>query len=185
MCFVENVWDCPECVVHEWRGSGTREWDEGRLIDIPWYCICVLYWVTRYQVPGLISSTRVDIKYQGWYQVPGLISSTRIDIKYQDWYQVPGLISSTRIDIKYQEWYQVVRYQNFTVQYWWNLLYSFVWQLFMLPWQWSQFNEFSLVSIQGQEYTEFFLLEYQREDGGEWMRFKNKLENEVRNVKMM
>ncbi|KAL3871566.1 hypothetical protein ACJMK2_039557 [Sinanodonta woodiana] len=27
---------------------------------------------------------------------------------------------------------------------------------------------------QGQEFTEEFLLEYQREDGGEWMRFKNK-----------
>ena len=33
--------------------------------------------------------------------------------------------------------------------------------------------------LQGQEYTEEFLLEYQREDGGEWMRFKNKRGEEV------
>ncbi|XP_053381062.1 discoidin domain-containing receptor 2-like isoform X2 [Mercenaria mercenaria] len=34
---------------------------------------------------------------------------------------------------------------------------------------------------QGQEYTEQFLLEYQREDGGEWMRFRNKLGEELFN----
>ncbi|KAH3742218.1 hypothetical protein DPMN_048955, partial [Dreissena polymorpha] len=32
---------------------------------------------------------------------------------------------------------------------------------------------------QGQEYTEQFLLEYQREDMGEWMRFRNKQGTEV------
>ncbi|XP_060568276.1 discoidin domain-containing receptor 2-like [Ruditapes philippinarum] len=33
--------------------------------------------------------------------------------------------------------------------------------------------------LQGREYTEQFLLEYQREDGGEWMRFRNKLGEEL------
>ena len=33
--------------------------------------------------------------------------------------------------------------------------------------------------LQGQEFTEEFLLEYQREDGGEWMRFRNKHGHEV------
>ena len=38
---------------------------------------------------------------------------------------------------------------------------------------------FVLYIFQGQEFTEEFLLEYQREDGGEWMRFRNKRGEEV------
>lgn len=33
--------------------------------------------------------------------------------------------------------------------------------------------------LQGQEFTEYFLLEYQREDDGEWVRFKNRKGIEV------
>jgi hypothetical protein len=33
--------------------------------------------------------------------------------------------------------------------------------------------------FQGQEYTEEFLLEYQREDDGEWIRFRNRQAKEV------
>lgn len=46
--------------------------------------------------------------------------------------------------------------------------------------------QFELISIfQGQEYTERFLLEFQREDGGEWTRFKDKLGNEVSGLDLM
>ena len=37
--------------------------------------------------------------------------------------------------------------------------------------------------LQGQEFTEEFLLEYQREDGGEWMRFRNKFGEEVKMIR--
>ena len=43
--------------------------------------------------------------------------------------------------------------------------------------------KFHLFSFQGQEYTEEFLLEYQREDGGEWRRFRHKSGQEVNTVK--
>ena len=36
------------------------------------------------------------------------------------------------------------------------------------------------ILLQGREFTEEFLLEYQREDGGEWMRFRNKYGEEVK-----
>ena len=36
------------------------------------------------------------------------------------------------------------------------------------------------ILFQGREFTEEFLLEYQREDGGEWMRFRNKYGEEVK-----
>ena len=37
----------------------------------------------------------------------------------------------------------------------------------------------SLLNFQGIEFAEAFLLEYQREDGGEWIRFRNKFGEEV------
>lgn len=34
-------------------------------------------------------------------------------------------------------------------------------------------------TLQGQEYTEAYVLEYQREDNGQWLRFRNRGGDEV------
>lgn len=48
-----------------------------------------------------------------------------------------------------------------------------------------QNNYMLYILWQGQEYTEKFLLEYQREEGGEWMRFRDKAGNEVCKIKSL
>lgn len=47
-------------------------------------------------------------------------------------------------------------------------------------WKFIIFYIYHKFYFQGQEYTEYFLLEYQREDGGEWVRFRNRRGIEVR-----
>ena len=41
---------------------------------------------------------------------------------------------------------------------------------------------FLFLCVQGQEYAKYFLLEYQREDSGHWIRFRNRESSEVSNV---